>query len=122
VTVDEEYQKDKGIDTNADACRRVEAQKIADLVEDMLSAKLPVHDKPSGQLRDIQPKDIAILSRTWGPLELYSNAIAARDIPILQAGGGNLLDTREAKDAGALLRFLADPTDSLALAAGAGVD
>ncbi|MBD1916266.1 MULTISPECIES: UvrD-helicase domain-containing protein [Cyanophyceae] len=116
VTVDEEYQKDKGIDTNADACRRVEAQKIADLVEDMLSAKLQVHDKPSGQLRDIQPKDIAILSRTWGPLELYGNAIAARDTPVLQAGGGNLLDTREAKDAGALLRFLADPTDSLALA------
>jgi ATP-dependent helicase/nuclease subunit A len=117
VTVEDEYQKDKGIDTNADACRRVEAQKIADLVEDMLSAKLPVHDKPSGQLRQIQPKDIAILSRTWGPLELYGNAIAARDIPILQAGGGNLLDTREAKDAGALLRFLADPTDNLALAA-----
>ncbi|MBD2109305.1 UvrD-helicase domain-containing protein [Nodosilinea sp. FACHB-13] len=117
VTVDEEYQKDKDIDTNADACRRVEAQKIADLVEEMLSAKLQVHDKPSGRLRDIQPKDIAILSRTWGPLELYGNAIAARDIPILQAGGGNLLDTREAKDAGALLRFLADPTDSLALAA-----
>jgi len=110
VTVDEEYQKDKGIDTNADACRRVEAHKIANLVEDMLSAKLQVHDKPSGQLREIQPKDIAILSRTWGPLELYGNAIAARDIPILQAGGGNLLDTREAKDAGALLQFLADPT------------
>ena len=117
VEVDEEYQKNKGIDTNAEACRRVEAQKIADLVEDMLSAKLPVHDKSSGQLRDIQPKDIAILSRTWGPLELYANAIAARDIPILQAGGGNLLDTREAKDAENLLRFLADPTDSLALAA-----
>lgn len=117
VTVDDEYQKDKGIDTNADACRRVEAQKIADLVEEMLLTKLPVHDKPSGQLRDIEPKDIAILSRTWGPLELYGSAIAARDIPILQAGGGNLLDTREAKDAVALLRFLADPTDSLALAA-----
>ena len=117
VTVDDEHKDNKGIDTNAEPCRRVEAQKIADLVEDMLSAKLQVHDKPSGQLRDIQPKDIAILSRTWGPLELYGNAIAARDIPILQAGGGNLLDTREAKDAGALLRFLADPTDSLALAA-----
>lgn len=117
VTVDEEDQKNKGIDTNADACRRVEAQKIAGLVEEMLSAKLQVHDKPSGQLRAIQPKDIAILSRTWGPLELYENAIATRDIPTLQAGGGNLLDTREAKDAGALLRFLADATDSLALAA-----
>ncbi|PZV14914.1 MAG: hypothetical protein DCF21_12290 [Leptolyngbya sp.] len=117
VTVDDEHQDDRSIDTNAEPCRRVEAQKIADLVEEMLVAKLPVHDKPSGQLREIQPKDIAILSRTWGPLELYGNAIAARDIPILQAGGGNLLDTREAKDAWAMLRFLADPTDSLALAA-----
>jgi len=117
VIVDDEYKGDKRIDTNTDACRRVEAQKIADLVEEMLAAKRPVHDKPSGKLREIQPQDIAILSRTWGPLELYGNAIAARDIPILQAGGGNLLDTREAKDAGAILRFLADPTDSLALAA-----
>jgi len=117
VLVDDEYKDDKSIDTNTDACRRVEAQKIADLVEEMLSAKRLVHDKPSGQLREIRPQDIAILSRTWGPLELYGNAIAARDIPILQAGGGNLLDTREAKDAAALLRFLADPTDSLALAA-----
>lgn len=117
VTVDDEHKDDKSIDTNAEPCRRVEAQKIADMVEEMLSTKLPVHDKPSGQLREIQPKDIAILSRTWGPLELYGNAIAARDIPILQSGGGNLLDTREAKDAWAMLRLLADPTDSLALAA-----
>lgn len=117
VIVDDEHKANKRIDTNTDACRRVEAQKIADLVEKMLADKLPVHDKPSGQLRQIRPQDIAILSRTWGPLELYGNAIAAREIPILQAGGGNLLDTREAKDAGAILRFLADPTDSLALAA-----
>jgi len=117
VAVDDKHKDDKSIDTNAEPCRRVEAQKIADMVEEMLLNKLPVHDKPSGQLREIQPKDIAILSRTWGPLELYGNAIAARDIPILQAGGGNLLDTREAKDAWAMLRFLADPTDSLALAA-----
>ena len=40
-----------------------------------------------------------------------------RGIPILQAGGGNLLDTREAKDAWALLRFLANPSDDLALVA-----
>ena len=52
-----------------------------------------------------------------GPLELYGNAIASRGIPILQAGGGSMLDTREAKDALALLRFLADASDSLALIA-----
>ena len=116
VTVDEEHKDDKTVDTNIESCRRVEAQKIAALVEEMLNAPIQVHDKPSGELRPIRPGDIAILSRTWGPLELYGNAIAARSIPILQAGGGNLLETREAKDAWAMLRWLADPTDSLALA------
>ncbi|MBE7382989.1 MAG: UvrD-helicase domain-containing protein [Leptolyngbya sp. SIO1E4] len=117
VTVDEEHKDDKTIDTNTESCRRMEAQKIAALVEEMLNAPIQVHDKPSGKLRNIRPGDIAILSRTWGPLELYGNAITARDIPILQAGGGNLLETREPKDAWAMLRWLADPTDSLALAA-----
>ncbi|PSN17922.1 hypothetical protein C7271_15200 [filamentous cyanobacterium CCP5] len=117
VTVGEEHKDDKATDTTKEPCQRVEAQKIADLVQEMLNAPIQVHDKPSGELRPIRPGDIAILSRTWGPLELYGNAIGARDIPILQAGGGNLLETREAKDAWAMLRWLADPTDSLALAA-----
>lgn len=117
VTVDDAWAKDDAIDTSIQACRRVEAQKIADLVEQMLATSMPVHDKPTGQLRPIQPGDIAILSRNWSPLELYGSAIAARNIPILQAGGGNLLDVREAKDAWALLQFLADPTDDLALVA-----
>ena len=115
VEISEEQKKDKSLDTNIAACRLVEAQKIADLVETMLTEPIQVQDKKTKQLRDIEPRDIAILARTWGPLELYGNAIAARNIPILQAGGGNLLDTREAKDAWALLRFLADASDSLAL-------
>lgn len=117
VTVDDAHSKDDAIDTSIQACRRVEAQKIADLVEQMLATSMQVHDKPTGQLRPIQPGDIAILSRNWSPLELYGSAISARNIPILQAGGGNLLDVREAKDAWALLQFLADPTDDLAMAA-----
>ncbi|MEO1744287.1 MAG: UvrD-helicase domain-containing protein, partial [Cyanobacteria bacterium J06629_9] len=117
VTVDDACAGDDTIDTSIQACRRVEAQKIADLVEQMLATPIRVHDKPTGQLRPIQPGDIAVLSRNWLPLELYGSAIAARNIPILQAGGGNLLDVREAKDAWALLQFLADPTDDLALVA-----
>ena len=118
VVVGEAQKDDDTLDTNIDACRLVEAQKIADLVQAMLvNEPIQVYDKGSNQLRLIEPKDIAILGRTWEPLELYANALSARGIPILQAGGGSLLGTREAKDAIALLRFLADPTDSLALAA-----
>jgi ATP-dependent helicase/nuclease subunit A len=68
-------------------------------------------------LRPIQAGDIAILARTWGALEFYGQALAGREIPILQAGGGNLLETREAQDAVALLKFLANPRDDLALVA-----
>ena len=118
VVVDDAQKGDDALDTNIDACRLVEAQKIADLVQSMLiDAPIQVHDKPSNQLRPIEPRDIAILGRTWGPLELYSDALSARGIPVLLAGGGSLLESREAKDAIALLRFLADPSDSLALAA-----
>ncbi|NJN00064.1 MAG: UvrD-helicase domain-containing protein, partial [Phormidesmis sp. RL_2_1] len=118
VVVVDDQDKNDALDTNIDACRLVEAQKIADLVQAMLiDEPIQVHDKASNRLRPIEPRDIAILGRIWGPLELYSNALSARGIPVLQAGGGSLLDTREAKDAIALLRFLADPTDALALAA-----
>ena len=117
VEVTKEQKKDEAIDTNINARRLVEAQKIADLVQKLLDDETPVHDKKTNWLRPIEPKDIAVLSRTWGPLELYGNAIASRGISILQAGGGSLLDTREAKDALALLRFLSDSSDSLALLA-----
>ncbi|MGB3494236.1 MAG: UvrD-helicase domain-containing protein [Elainellaceae cyanobacterium] len=117
VVVDDACKQDKTLDTNIDACRRVEAQAIADLIQTMLAEKHQVFDKSQQTHRAIQPGDLAILARHWAPLELYGAAIAARGIPIVQAAGGNLLDTREAKDAEAMLRFLADPTDSLALAA-----
>lgn len=117
VSGTEAFKKDPTIDTSIDACRHVEAGKIADLVDDMLAKKLQVYDKSSGELRPIRPADIVVLARTWAPLEIYGNAISSRNIPILQMGGGHLLETREAKDALALLRFLADPSDDLSLVA-----
>ena len=45
--------------------------------------------------------------------------LPALGVPAVHGGGGNLLDTREAKDGLAMLRFLADPRDDVALAAGA---
>lgn len=98
-------------------CRQVEAHHIAGLIEHMVKTPLHVWDKATRSHRAIQPGDIAVLSRTWDPLDLYGQAIEHRGIPIVQAGGGSLLDTREAKDAIALLQFLADPRDDLALVA-----
>ena len=102
---------------NISQCRSIEAQHIADLVKRLLDEQVQVWDKPTRSHRPIQPGDIAVLSRTWEPLELYGQAIENRGIPILQAGGGNLLETREAQDGFALLQFLADPSDDLPLVA-----
>ncbi len=97
--------------------RRAEGQHIARLIEGWISRGIQVYDKEAKQLRPITYGDIAILARTWSSLELYGEALESQGVPILQAGGGNLLNTREAKDAWAMLRFLANPADDLALVA-----
>ena len=97
--------------------QRVEAFNLAERIKQVLDNKTPVFDKETRQTRPIQPKDIAILTRTWQPLEIYSQALAAIGIPVAPGRGGNLLATREAKDGNILLRFLANPQDDIALVA-----
>ncbi len=97
--------------------QRVEASCLAEKIKQMLDNETPVFDKQTRQTRPIQPKDIAILTRTWQPLEMYSEALSSMGIAVAPAAGGNLLATREAKDASAMLRFLANPRDDIALVA-----
>ncbi|MDB9314652.1 UvrD-helicase domain-containing protein [Spirulina sp. CS-785/01] len=97
--------------------RQVEATHIANQLAEILAAETLIWDKTTGKQRPIQPQDMAILTRTWQPLEDIETAIAAKTIPVVLAGGGNLFNTREAKDVWALLRFLADPQDNIALVA-----
>jgi ATP-dependent helicase/nuclease subunit A len=103
-------------------CRQVEAEHIADIIENLLQKKVPIWDKKLEKHRAITPEDIAILSRSWSPLEIYSQALTNRQIngkpiPVVQTKGGNLLESREVKDGIALLRFLANARDDLALVA-----
>ncbi|MCP2936455.1 hypothetical protein NK983_27620, partial [Salmonella enterica subsp. enterica serovar Typhimurium] len=49
-------------------------------------------------------------------LAVYEAALRAHGIPYFGASRGRLLDTLEAADLQALLRFLAAPADALALA------
>jgi len=97
--------------------QQVEAYCLAEKIKQMLDSKTPVFDKQTRQTRPLEPKDIAILTRTWKPLEVYGEALAALGIPIAPVGGGNLLATREAKDASSLLRFLTNSRDDIALVA-----
>jgi ATP-dependent helicase/nuclease subunit A len=105
------------VSDNKEARQRVEAHHLAVKLKTMLDDEIPVYDKQTGRLRSIEPQDIAILTRTWQPLTVYEAALAAVGIPVAPSGGGNLLATREAKDCIAILRFIADARDDIALVA-----
>ncbi|MEL6930177.1 MAG: UvrD-helicase domain-containing protein, partial [Cyanobacteria bacterium J06600_6] len=109
--------EDQPVKPNKSQRQHVEAFNLAARIKQMLDRQIPVFDKETRTTRPIEPKDIAILTRTWKPLEVYGDALRAIDVPVAPAGGGNLLATREAKDATALLRWLANPRDDLTLVA-----
>lgn len=111
----EAVEAEKGVLTGPR--RRVEALHIAKAVQSMLAAGTPVYDKAERKNRPMRPGDVAVLARSWAPLDAFAEAFAAVGVPAVHAGGGDLLATREALDGVALLRVLANPADSLALAA-----
>jgi ATP-dependent helicase/nuclease subunit A len=65
--------------------------------------------------RGVAYSDIAILCRRWEPLNLYLDVLSAQEIPAVNAGGGSLLSTIEARDIYALLQFASDLHDDIAL-------
>lgn len=97
------------------ARERAEAAHIADAVLGMVEKGVLIYD--GDRERPAEPGDFAVLSRTWSPLDGCGEALSAVGIPSIHAGGGDLLETREAKDGEVLLRFLSDPEDDLALVA-----
>ena len=82
--------------------RVLEARYIADRIEEM-------------HLQGVPYSNMAILARKWEPLNTYLDVLSAREIPAVNAGGGSLLDTIEARDVYSLLQFAADPHDDIAL-------
>lgn len=94
-----------------------EAHAIAGIIGDLVERGTPIYDKATGTHRPAQYGDVAVLARTWKPFDTYAEVLPALGVPAVHSGGGSLLDTREAKDGIALLRFLADPKDDIALVA-----
>lgn len=97
--------------------QRAEACRLAAEIKALLDSGIEIHDKELGSSRKLAPRDVAVIARTWAPLTLYGEALEAVGLPVALAGGGDLLATREALDGWALIRFLAAPSDNLALAA-----
>ncbi len=90
-----------------------EARLIAARVAAFLSKRTPVHD--GSVERPAEPRDIAVIAATKAPLGVYAEALLEAGVPAVLTEADDLLGTREAQDGLALLRFLADPRDDLAL-------
>jgi len=104
--------------TNQDgveARRRAEGRNIAQWIQRAIAQKWPVVDRSTGQTRPMQYGDVAILARSWNVLKLYGDMLEACGVPMAMIGGDSLLATQEGLDVLALLRWLLDDRDDLAL-------
>jgi ATP-dependent helicase/nuclease subunit A len=94
-----------------------EARMIAGRIKQLLANGLTIFDSTHQCVRPVRPKDIAVLTQTWQPLDLFNEIFLDEGVPVVHMGGGNLLETREAKDALTLLQTLCDARDEIALIA-----
>lgn len=97
--------------------QRVEADWVARTLRQAVDDGLPVWDKKRQTTRPLCWGDIAVLTATWRPLDGFSEAFTAWQIPHVHAGGDQLLETRPAKDGMAWLQALSDRRNDRALAA-----
>lgn len=95
----------------------VEAVAVARRIKELVESGTMVTDKDTREPRKIRYEDIAVLCRAWAPLYVIADALSAQHVPIAFSGDKILLETREAQDVIALLEFLANPKDDVALIA-----
>lgn len=95
--------------------QETEAEHIAAQLTALLQDPPDVTDPQTGKRRPLRPKDVVVLARRWKDLIPHGEALSRRGVPWVMGGGGNLLQTMEMLDTWTLLRFLADPSDDVAL-------
>lgn len=92
-----------------------QARFIAQEVGRLLSEAFQVYDLGAKAYRPLRCRDVTVLGRTWRELTRVGEALRRLGVPAAEAGGGNLLESREFQDAYLALRFLGDPGDEEAL-------
>ena len=98
-------------------CLVHEARELATRIKALIDDETPIYDPRLQASRPLGPGDVAVLTRTWRTLDVFNEIFPAVGLPVVHTGGGNLLDTREAKDGLVLLQVLAEPEDDLSLVA-----
>lgn len=99
---------------NASESCKLQAQEVVRQIRELQKEPIRVHEK--GQTVPVEYRDIAVLSRTWAPLQELAEILEKEGIPVTQPAEGSLLDTPVGQDAQALLAFLDNTNDDLALA------
>ena len=89
----------------AESGRTLEARAFAALIDER---------RADGTLASY--RDVAILLKTHTFAQSYEGALRERGIPYYRVKGGRFFQRQEVADLGALLSFLTDPADDLALA------
>jgi ATP-dependent helicase/nuclease subunit A len=95
------------------AKRMALAERVAELISDLMASRCLVCDPKTGKERPIRPGDIAVILNTWDQAEELAQLFRDYNIPAAVASG-NLLSTRAALDGLALLRLKLNPDDLLA--------
>ena len=103
---------------NSTARRRLEAEAVAaQLVHGMSDGGWRVVDRETGEERPARWSDVAILLRTFTPLEAYEGAFRAAEIPFRVEGGRYYFKRVEVQALLATLRAIDDPLDRVAMIA-----
>ncbi|MBT4092695.1 MAG: UvrD-helicase domain-containing protein [Nitrospinaceae bacterium] len=100
----------------ADLFRHQEAAMIAGEIKKLIDSGRKIHPKGEDP-RSVRPGDIVLLFRTRTGFSIYEEALRGLDIPVSSDGGSGFYETIEIAAAGAVLRAVANPEDSLAMAA-----
>jgi len=106
-----------GDGAGGDELALAEAQRIALEVRALLRADPPLTIAEGGSRRALRAGDVAVLARSRASLEALEAVAPSVGVPVLNAGGGDVLGTREGLDAVALLAAVVDASDTPALLA-----
>jgi len=106
-------------DANANSGARAIAEvvAIAAAIRDWVEASPPLLIDSGHGPRPIGYADVAVLARGHATLALLESHLPTHGVPVVNVGGGDLLQTQEALDVRALLRAVIDPDDAVAVAA-----
>ena len=97
--------------------RQREADALARIIADITASRWQISDDASGQQRDAQFADTAVLVPTRTGLAHLLPALEDRDIPYRLESRSMVYHTREIRGLLNLLRAIDDPTDQIALVA-----